>query len=54
MNTTRAVLTFENANGKQEIRFFRTIAEAQNAIASLRSFGQGRYYNFKIKIIKPY
>lgn len=52
--TTRAVLTYENMNGKKQILFFKTIAEAQEMIATLRSCGAGTYYNFKIKIIKPY
>lgn len=51
--TTRAILTFENANGKKEIRFFKTIAEAQDMIHTLRKLGSNNYYNFKIKIVKP-
>lgn len=52
--TTRTILTYETTDGRKEIRFFKTIAEAQEMIATLRSCGAGTYYNFKIKIVKPY
>ena len=41
--TTRAVLTFENTNGKQEIRFFKTAAEAKAAITNLRTLNPGQF-----------
>lgn len=50
---TRVVLTFESAN-KKEIRFFKTRNEAENAIFVLRQVHPGKYYNFKIKILKSY
>jgi len=52
--TTRAVLTFMNSDGKKEIRFFKTVAEAKNAVEFLRTTRPGKFYDFKIKIIKPY
>lgn len=50
--TTRAILTYENANNEQEIRFFKTIEEARQRIEYLCSLRNG-YHNFKIKVIKP-
>lgn len=50
--TTRAILTYETIDGKKITLFFKTVNEAKARINFLRRF-EGKYYNFKIKIVKP-
>ena len=52
--TTRAILTYDNADGHQEIRFFKTVNDAKRYIKFLRENSSNTFYNFKIKIVKPY
>ena len=51
--TTRAILTYNTSDGRKEIRFFKTVNEAKQMIETLRSCGAGKYFDFKIKIVKP-
>lgn len=52
--TTRAILTFDSVNNGKEVRFFRTYAEAKEAIKIIRNLRKGQCSNFQIKIVKPY
>ena len=51
--TTRVVLTFES-DDKKEIRFFKTVNEAKNAIFVFKKMHPDKYRNFQIKVIKPF
>ena len=50
--TTRAILTYESVDGHKETRFFKTANEAKQTVEFLRSNCAGKYFNFKIKIVK--
>ena len=51
--TTRAILTYESSDGRKIIRFFKTANEAKEAIENVRALCPNKYFNFKIKIVKP-
>jgi hypothetical protein len=50
----RYILTYTDANNNKQIRFFRTLSETKKYMNLLRENGSCPYYNFKIKIVKPY
>lgn len=50
--STRAILTYETADGKKITQFFKTVNEAKAKVEFLREVAQGNFFNFKIKIVK--
>ena len=48
------MITYYDANHEKQIRFFRSFERASKFIKMTRKSGSNLFYDFKIKIIKPY
>ena len=50
----RYIITYSDANHEKQIRFFRSFEKATKFMKWMRKNGSNLFYDFKIKIVKPY
>lgn len=50
----RYIVTYTDANHNKQIRFFKKCTEMKTFLDFMRDNGSAPFYDFQIKMIKPY